>query len=203
MLADQDIELIEKNIGQGRRVQNLIYIHRQCAYDIFSSADELAGEHIDLISMLDGIMDTSPSDESPYIELTEYFRQSKRQTINLSFQDIEKILGDALPWEAYCFDAFWYDDTPDLPSPMWRDEDFPFQTFQLSAHGYCISHSWLSQGYKIKALHRETDRVVFRKIEKSTSGYTLPKALTDQRLPDEILYKFDKIVRQFIKDYGL
>ena len=203
MLADQDIELIEKNIGQGRRVQNLIYIHRQCAYDIFSSADELAGEHIDLISMLDGIMDTSPSDESPYIELTEYFRQSKRQTINLSFQDIEKILGDALPWEAYCFDAFWYDDTPDLPSPMWRDEDFPFQTFQLSAHGYCISHSWLSQGYKIKALHRETDRVVFRKIEKSTSGYILPKALTDQRLPDEILYKFDKIVRQFIKDYGL
>ena len=203
MLADQEVEVIEKNIGQGHRVQNLIYIHRQCAYDIFSSADELAGEHIDLISMLEDIMDDAPADESPYIELTEYFRQSKRSTINLHFREIENILGDELPWEAYCFDAFWYDDMPEQISPMWQDEGFPFQTFRLSDHGYCISHSWLSQGYKIKALHRETDRVVFRRIEKSTSGYILPKALTEQRLPDEVMYKFDKMVRQFIKDHGL
>ena len=36
MLADQEVEVIEKNIGQGKRIQNPIYIHRQCAYDIFS-----------------------------------------------------------------------------------------------------------------------------------------------------------------------
>ena len=33
MLADQEVEVIEKVIGKGRRLQNLIYIHRQCAYD--------------------------------------------------------------------------------------------------------------------------------------------------------------------------
>lgn len=203
MLADQDVEVIEKNVGQGHRIQNLIYIHRQCAYDVFSSSKELAGDHIDLLSMLEGIMDAAPADESPYAELTEYFRQSNRPTINLHFREIEHILGDALPWEAYCFDAFWYDDLPELASPMWQEEGFPFQTLRFSEPGYNIADSWSSQGYKIKTLHRETSRVVFRKSEKNVSGITLPKALTDQKLPDEIVYKFGKIVKQFIKDNGL
>ena len=60
-----------------------------------------------------------------------------------------------------------------------------------------------SQGYSTKALHREECRVVFRKIEKDTSGIVLPKALTNRQLPDEIAYKFDRLVRQFVKDNGL
>lgn len=203
MLADQEVEVIEKNIGQGRRVQNLIYIHRQCAYDMFSASDGMTGDHIDLISMLEDLVDTAPSSESPYLELTEYFRQSKQSTITLHFQEIENILGDALPWEAYCYDAFWYGDTTEQISPMWKEENFPFQTFLFSEPNYSIAASWTSQGYKIKALHRESNRVVFRKVEKNMSGYTLPRAMTDQKLPDDILYKFDKMVRQFIKEHGL
>jgi len=96
-----------------------------------------------------------------------------------------------LPWEAYCFDAFWYDDTTEMTSLMWQDENFP------------ITYSWSSQGYKIKSLHRERSRVVFRKAEKNTSGIVLPKAMVEQQLPDEIVYKFNKMVRQFMKDNGL
>lgn len=203
MLPDQEVELVEKNLGQGWKVRNLIYIHRQCAYQVYFDGGETMAEHIDLFSMLEGLMDAAPADESPYVELTDFFRRSKQQTISLRFSEIENILGDILPWEAYCFDAFWYQAEPDQISPMWQDEGFPFQTFQLSDTGYCIAHSWINQGYKIKALHRESGRVVFRRSEKNTSGYTLPKALTDQRLPDEIIYKFEKIVQQFIKDYGL
>ena len=86
---------------------------------------------------------------------------------------------------------------------MWKEENFPFQTFLFSEPNYSIAASWTSQGYKIKALHRESNRVVFRKVEKNMSGYTLPRAMTDQKLPDDILYKFDKMVRQFIKEHGL
>ena len=50
MLADQEVEVIEKVIGKGRRMQNLIYIHRQCAYDMFSDLDDAIREHIDLFS---------------------------------------------------------------------------------------------------------------------------------------------------------
>ena len=39
-------------IGKGRRVQNLIYIHRQCAYDMFSDSDDAFGEHIVLLAHL-------------------------------------------------------------------------------------------------------------------------------------------------------
>lgn len=129
--------------------------------------------------------------------------QNKQQTITLHFREIERILGDNLPWEAYCFDAFWYDDASEMTSSMWRDEDFPFRVFCLSEPGYNITHSWSSQGYTIKALHRERSRVVFRKVSKNTSGVVLPKAMVEQQLPDEIIYKFNQMVRQFMKDNGI
>ena len=202
MLADQDVELVERNLGQGWSIRNLIYIHRQCAETV-SYSNEDTGAHIDLFALLDGVMDDAPAEESPYKELTEFFRLNRDQTINIHFKQIEAIIGDSLPWEAYCFDSFWYDDTEDMTSPMWREEEFPFQIFRFSVPGYSISDTWTSQGYAIKKLHRESNRVVFRKIAKNTSGIMLPEALTERQLPDEITYKFDKMVRQFVRDNGL
>ena len=204
MLADQRVEVIEKNIGEGRRVDNLIYIHSQCAYDIFSSADGPIGDHIDLFSMLDGIMDDAPLEKSPYLELTDFFHQCKRPTVSLRFSEIEAILGDELPWEAYCFDAFWYDDDMEQISSMWQEEEFPFHTFQFSERNYSIVTSWTSQGYSIKALHREECRVVFRMTDdKKTAGVILPKALMQQRLPEELAYQFKRMADQFVRDHGL
>ena len=204
MLADQRVEVIEKNIGEGRRVDNLIYIHSQCAYDIFSSADVPIGDHIDLFSMLDGIMDDAPLEKSPYLELTDFFHQCKRPTVSLRFSEIEAILGDELPWEAYCFDAFWYDDDMEQISSMWQEEEFPFHTFQFSERNYSIVTSWTSQGYSIKALHREECRVVFRMTDdKKTAGVILPKALMQQRLPEELAYQFKRMADQFVRDHGL
>lgn len=202
MLADQDVELVERNLGQGWSIRNLIYIHRQCAETV-SYSNEDTGAHIDLFALLDGVMDDAPAEESLYKELTEFFRLNRDQTINIHFKQIEAIIGDSLPWEAYCFDSFWYDDTEDMTSPMWREEEFPFQIFRFSVPGYSISDTWTSQGYAIKKLHRESNRVVFRKIAKNTSGIMLPEALTERQLPDEITYKFDKMVRQFVRDNGL
>ena len=203
MLADQEIELVEKNIGQGWKIKNLIYIHRRCSYQVCFSSNGAEGEPIDLFSMLDGIMEEVPAEESPYVELTEFFRTNKNSVIHLRFQEIERILGDRLPWEAYCFEAFWYDDTPELSSSLWKKEDYPFHTIRFTAPEYNIIHSWTRQGYKIKALHLETNQVTFRRENKNMSGITLPKTLTDQRLPDDVAYNFQKLVKQFIKDNGL
>ena len=112
-------------------------------------------------------------------------------------------MGEHLPWEAYCFEAFWYDDTPELSSSLWKKEDYPFHTIRFTAPEYNIIHSWTRQGYKIKALHLETNQVTFRRENKNMSGITLPKTLTDQRLPDDVAYNFQKLVKQFIKDNGL
>lgn len=201
MLPDQEVDVIERVIGQGRLLNNLIYIHRRCAYDILEDADEDTGEPEDTVSILKTFLEDAPAENSPYLELTEFFRLNGRQTVSLSFRDIEHILGDALPWEAYCFDAFWYDTEPEAASPLWKEEGFPFQTFLLSERSYSIADSWRSQGYAIKALHREKNRVVFRLVEKSASGYELPTPLR-QRLPDDIRYKLDKMIRQFMKENG-
>lgn len=203
MLSDQEVDVIERVLGDGEHPNNLVYIHRQCAYDILQDSEEDKGEFEDTISLLGQHLDKAPEKDSPYIELTQYFRKSKQQTINLHFHEIEHILGDVLPWEAYCFDAFWYDDSLERTSPLWNEEGFPYQTFYFSEPDYNITHSWLSQGYTIKALHRETNRVVFRKAEKNLSQVVLPKALTERALPDEIVYKFNKLVYQFVKDNGL
>ncbi len=80
---------------------------------------------------------------------------------------------------------------------------YPFHTIRFTAPEYNIIHSWTRQGYKIKALHLETNQVTFRRENKNMSGITLPKTLTDQRLPDDVAYNFQKLVKQFIKDNGL
>ncbi len=197
MLADQEVELVEKNLGDGWTVRNLLYIHRQCAHQVQFSSGKTMDEHIDLFSMLDGLV------ESPYMELKEYFRTVKQPVVHLYFDEIERILGDRLPWEAFCFEAFWYDDTVDHAAPMWQSEGFPFHTFQLSEQEYNIATSWLSQGYQIKALHLESGSVTFRREQSHTSGIVLPRALTEQRLPDSVAYDLDVLLRQFIKDHGL
>ena len=86
---------------------------------------------------------------------------------------------------------------------MWRDEGFPFHTLQLSERKYDITAAWTSQGYKIKSLRLESSHVVFRKENKNLSGIVLPKALTEQPLPDEVAYRFNKLLKQFIKENGL
>ena len=40
MLADQEVELVEKHIGEGWKIQNLLYIHRQCSNNVFYGGNE-------------------------------------------------------------------------------------------------------------------------------------------------------------------
>lgn len=201
MLADQEVELVEKELGQGWKIKNLMYIHRDCSNRIFYGTGDSGEDHIDLFSMLGPYQEEAPEKGSPYAELAEFFRLSKRSVVHLEFQEIEEILGEKLPWEAYCFEAFWY--ASDESNSMWRDEGFPFHTLQLSERKYDITAAWTSQGYKIKSLRLESSHVVFRKENKNLSGIVLPKALTEQPLPDEVAYRFNKLLKQFIKENGL
>lgn len=203
MLADQEIETVEKIIGKGRRVENLLYIHRQCAYDMFSDLEDEFGDHLDLFELLGEFIEQAPPGKSPYLELREYFRNSDRSPITLSFSQIEKILGDSLPAEAYFYDAFWYEAMPGMTSPLWVEEGYPFHAIVPEETGYYISDAWDSQGYEIKALHRLNEKVVFRRVVTGMSGIRIPKALTQRKLPDAIVYQLEKLLKQFVREHGL
>ena len=63
--------------------------------------------------------------------------------------------------------------------------------------GYCISDFRTSQGYVIEALHRLAERVVFCRVVMGVFGVRIPKALTNRKLPNEIVYKLEKLLKQF------
>ena len=90
-----------------------------------------------------------------------------------------------------------------MTSPMWREEGYPFHALIPDETVYYISDAWTSQGYEIKALHRLSQRVVFRRVVVGVSGVRIPKALTARKLPDAIVYKLEKLLKQFVREYGL
>ena len=121
----------------------------------------------------------------------------------MTFQEIENILGDTLPPEAYLYDAFWLEFEPGMQLPMWNEEQYPFKILTLHEPDYCISDAWHSQGYEIKALHRAEERVVFRRTESGKSGLKIPKALLTKKIPEKKAYELEKILEGFVKDNGL
>ena len=204
MLADQEVMLVEQILGKGWTHQNLLYIHTKCRHDVLL-ADGEDREPIDLFEMLTPYLEEAPIEESPYLELREFFRLTNQTPLSLTFEQIEKILGDALPIVAYLYDAFWLDTLPGMQSPLWREEGYPFDSIQNGPEDnkYCISECWLSQGYVIKALHRSERRIVFRRVGVGMSGVKLPKALTTQKLPDHVVYRLEKMLQEFVRLNGL
>ena len=144
-----------------------------------------------------------PESNSPYLELREYFRLADKTPFTLTFREIEDILGDKLPPEAYLYDAYWFEFEPGMQLPMWNEEHYPFHTLTLQAPDYCISDAWHDQGYEIKALHRAEERVVYRRTESGKSGLRIPKVLLTKKIPENKAYELEKILTQFVKDNGL
>lgn len=200
MLPDQELDIVEKNIGRGQGIRNLCYIHRRCIHDVLVDVDGLPEEHLDLISMLTDILDDAPEANSPYLELSEFFRTCDRTPVSLTFSQIEGILGDRLSWEAYFFEAFWLDDFPGHEK-AWTG--YPFDYIIPEDRTYCISDAWVKQGYTIKALYIDERRVVFRRGRQNTSGLVIPKTLTSRRLPDAAIQELTHCFDVIIKKYGL
>lgn len=201
--ARPQIELVERHLGDGWKLKNLVYIHCDCRYDALRNIGASPADGIDLADRLSGFLHDTPPEKSPYYELREYFRLSEQTPISLTFEQIEEILGDSLDWEAYFYTAFWYDEFPGCTSPLWHQEGYPFHMFIPTTMDYCISEAWLSQGYIIKALHLEERRVVFRYTGRFRSGLKVPKALVNGKLPDQAVYECQKFFQYLSKKYGL
>lgn len=73
-----------------------------------------------------------------FIELSNYLREQNKQEITLTFTEIESILGDKLCNSAYKHRAYWHlSDTHTFPN------------------------SWIDEGYKLKVLDLDKQRVIF------------------------------------------
>lgn len=204
MLPDQEIQLVEIMLGKGRAVSNLAYIHRYCAYDIFSEERQETGTGFNFFAMLDGVTEPTRGLEDPYWELREYFRLCRQPSITLTLQEIEKIIGFELEWEAHFYPAFWFDEAPAMSGQQWAKE-FPFHVTNPSQQSaeYVISDSWRTQGYRIQRLDLAHKRIIFRREVYGTVGLTIPPALVRERIPENAAYEATIFFSYLIKKYGL
>lgn len=202
LLPGQDLDVVERVIGKGRGIRNLCYVHRRCIFDTFLEAKDVPEEHLDLVAILTDMIGDEGSRESPYLELSEYFRLSDNSPLSLTFRQIEIILGDRLSWEAFFYKSFWYDDMQGHGEP-WQIEGYPFHFIVPEEREFCISEAWTRQGYQIKTLHMEERRVVFRRTQQNTSGLKVPKALLQRRLPNAAIQGLRGFFDYIIKKYGL
>lgn len=222
MLADQEVDIVERTIGKGRRLDNLCYIHRRCAYDaVACNNDYESGSPINLVQLLeDYIAETSEEnkislEESPYAALTEYFRCCELKNLTLHFNEIENLLGRKLSWEAGNFQAFWVETSFDVDTgkraDLWEQEGYPIHAVGLSLPNYCIADSWLKYGYKISLLDLERKKISFRRgtVLRGTAGRAfqkvlrIEKALMRQKLSHNEVKQIDALLEQVVQGLRL
>ena len=202
MLRDQEIELVEINLGRGNKANNMAYVHKCCNFNILYD-HEPDIEKFNFFAQLEGITEPAKGLEDPYGDLKEFFRVQEKASITLSFKEIESIIGFDLGWEARC-KAFWFDEAPVGTGELWAKE-FPFHAVEPSdlIAEHVISDAWRIQGYSIKRLDIAKEKVVFRKTIHKVSGLVIPKALMEKKLPDNAVYELKSYFEYIIKKYGL
>lgn len=203
MRPDQRISIVEINIGKGRQSKNLAYVHTLCrdnAYNVFADTDACG---VDLVSLLTGVREPEP-EKNPYFELEEHFRMTRKSPFTLTFSEIESIIGEELPWEAYFFKSFWFDLLPGMPDHIGSDKDEPAKcAVVIPVRKFPIAQCWVNQGYEIKSLYMDKKRVVFRRTVENVSGLVIPDELIKQKIPEKAVYKANEFFKALIKEYGL
>lgn len=204
MLLDQEIDLVEIMHGRGKTISNVAYIHRRCAYDVFSEESFGPGAAFDFFATLEGVTEPTRGLEDPYWDLREFFRLCRKPSVTLTLQEIERIIGFELDWESRFYPAFWFDEAPALDGDQWAKE-FPFHAAHPSRQvcEYVISEAWRSQGYRIQHLDLAHGRIVFHREVYGTVGLTIPPALLRERIPENAAHEATTFFAYLIKKYGL
>lgn len=202
MRRDQHISLVEINLGEGRRSENLAYVHTRCRDSAYNVLSKEVTEGVDLPSLLDGVTEPEPA-KSPYAALSEYFRLAHKSPFTLTFDEIEAIIGEELPWAALFFRSFWYDLMPGLPDSLVADDYDLAHSIIIPENGFPIAKSWTEQGYEIQSLYLDKRRVVFRRTVENVSGLVIPEQLLKKKIPDKAIFEINEFCKMIIKKYGL
>ncbi len=203
MLSDHMLEIIQIGYYAGRNWDNLAYAHKKCAKNTnleFITGDRQSG--VDILDVLEEVIKEETAPDDPYYNLRLFFYNCVGSSITLTFEEIERIIGDSLDWEAYFCEAFWYDEAPGFTNEKWLD-DYPFHAIQPGERKYCIAQAWISQGYVIQRLRLLEKRVIFRKKKHGISGIDLPKELFEKKLPKDAVYEIEEFVKATLKKYGV
>ncbi len=184
ILQDEERTVIETEADKASFIKRMAYVHKRCLDSSIDYIDtELPPSSLDEVMELLEILDENKkSAGKKYMRLSEYFRKCEKNSITLTFKEIENIMGEPLGLTA-------------------QRKEFWYRTGQGN-----ISQCWLDNGYEIKALHiDEKSRVTFRLTQKSknTASIDIPEVLKYGRIPNDAKYEIENYFKYIIKKYGL
>lgn len=184
ILRDDEKALVETDPNGRRFAARMAYVHKRCLYGSYDCIDtEFLPSSLDEVMILLEQLDSGKKPvKQKYYALSEFFRTCEKNSVTLTFKEIESIMGDRLGATAQR-NEFWY------------------------RTGFmCISQCWLDHGYAIKALHLEgRQRVVFHLTaqSKNTSNVKVPDVIKYGRVPSDAKYELENYFQYIIKKYGL
>lgn len=185
------------NIGQPRKIiykdltiknytiNNMAYIHSFCgeSENVFINSNSI-NNNIDVSEIIKSIQDIDVvkaySKNSKYKKLYEYFATCTKYTFQISFSDIEEIVGFKLCDSLYNYENYWH----------------------LKGKGV-ISNCWLNNGYTVKRIYLKEKKVTFVRIKKQLSKINIPDKLLSSDIPKSAKHEIEQFFDYIIKKYGL
>lgn len=184
ILRDEEKALVETDASETRIVSKMAYAHKRCLESSFDYVDveDMPSSLTDIMDLLVQLDTNHKPIGMKFFALSTFFRNCDKNTVTLSFKQIEELIGQSLGSAA-------------LRKEYWYRTGFN-----------CISQCWLDNGYQIKTLHLEDrKRVVFQlsAASKNTSGLVVPEVLRYGRIPIDAKYELENYFQYIIKKYGL
>ena len=184
ILADQRKAVVPLDVTRSPTVKNLAYVHAMCGYrEIqFIEVDEPLDSENDLKTVLEQLATQTKierrKEKLKFSPLASHFRELTASRLTLTFDEIEKIIGEPLCASAQKYKDYWY------------------------RRGYDrISECWLANGYKISNLDLDKRRVSFGRVNDNVS-ITLPSYLQG-RIPPNCKAELDNFFAYMKSKYGL
>lgn len=182
---EQSKEIIFKRCSNDKTIRNIAYVHTYCKDSIVEYVD-VEDEDINTVNLRELLSDIEnkkakkSKKESKFINLIAYFHNLRKNTVTLTFKDIEKILKFKLCDSAYKYRTYFFNNKEGM-----------------------IAEAWTSQGYKINKLDLENEKIEFTRFDFRRSKVIIPKFMYRMDLQPEMIEETNRFFLHLQEKYRL
>ena len=194
ILADQPRTVVQVDLSSPPSIKNSAYIHKICEqsqFEIYYTMEDVgAMRPYDVLAVL-GEIDAAPEkgvrtkkdipENWRHMKFKQFLAASTAASVTLTLKELEEIDGRPLPKSARKNKDWWY----------------PRQNCNT------IAEAWLREGYVLKYIDLEKGKIQLVRAETGRSKLVIPKALTEQKLPDNAIFELQQHMAYIIKKYEL
>ena len=185
IMLGQDKCIILKNSSSDKTIRNMAYVHTYCKESVVEYVNT-GEENIktlnlkEILSDLDSKKHLRNKKVSKFTNLSVYFHNLKKNSVTLTFNNIEKILKFKLCNSAYKYRTYFLNNNPGM-----------------------IGETWHSQGYKVKKINMKEQKIEFIKVNYKRTKISIPKFMYRIDLPPEMVEEARKFFLHLKEKYRI